>query len=78
MWLIDQLVPESGWDIAHDTAASQVEFEGRLGFCEMLIGPMMFAITGDKKPVFTGVVKPAGTAWNRTKLTLAVGVHLCF
>ena len=38
----------------------------------------MFAITGDKKPVFTGVVEPTASAWDRTKLTLAAGVHLCF
>ena len=61
----------------HDTAATQAELKGSFSFGEMLIGPVMFAVTSDNEPVFTVIVKSTGAAWNRAKLTIAIGVHLC-
>ena len=61
----------------HDTAATQVELKGSFSFDEMLIGSVMFAVTSDKEPVFTVIVKSMGAAWRRAKLTMAIGVHLC-
>lgn len=60
----------------HDTAATQVELKGSLSLGEMLIGPVMFVVTGDKEPVFTVIIKSTGATWCRTKLTMAIGVHL--
>ncbi len=61
----------------HDTTATQVELKGSLRFGEMLIGPVMFAVTSDKEPVFSVIVKSTGAAWSRAKLTMTIGVHRC-
>jgi len=61
----------------HNTAATQLDSKGSFSFGEMLIGPVMIAVTSDKEPVFTVIVKSTGAAWCRAKLTMAIGVHRC-
>ena len=64
----------------YNAATTQVEFKVGLSLLEMLIGPVMFAVTCNEKPVFSILVKSTAAVWDCAKLAtaVAVGVHLCF